>query len=314
MCGCTDPLLLAEMSARQIVESSPYYSTDAYASLPVTPEALFPIVRCHQCSMTYAGRIPPQEFLDSLYDVKCDVEELVQTFVRPERMAFQLRAISALLAEIARRKNNDNRTKSSKIRILDVGCSMGPTLLALSRQYYPYEVIGVEISSVARKYLAEQGVMVFDSLDSLPNGYKADGILLNDVLEHVPHPVGFMRKVADHLGQGTMWVNVPNFVDWRLKKALAKIEAGDNDVPKDMNPWEHLSYFNPRTLTAFMKSLGLKRISRNEVVYTLRRETGMGSYTRSLVRLVRDHALVQAGRFTASYTTHGLFERSEAIC
>lgn len=82
-----------------------------------------------------------------------------------------------------------------------------------------------------------RGGHVDPSVENILEGECFAAVILNDVLEHVPDPLSFVRQVR----RGSQ----PNGVVQDLK-------GGARVVPKDLNPGEHLSSFTPHPLHAAM--------------------------------------------------------------
>ena len=164
---------------------------------------------------------------------------------RPGRAAHAFQSLSLLLSALAQRVELDARGCVARpLRLLDVGCAYAVGSLGLVHRYYPYELTGVEWSAATRQYLQSQGANVYPSLESIPEGELFDAVILNDVLEHVPDPLAFLRQVKRCSQPNVVvWINVPDFSWWRMKAVVDDLKAGATVVPKDLNPWEHLSYF-----------------------------------------------------------------------
>lgn len=153
--------------------------------------------------MIYAAEIPT--FLEALYTRAIDPAKSRAEALRPQWVAHQLRLASHLL---------DAGCK----RILDYGCGAGTIVRAIGCDGYdPY----------AANFRAR------------PVG-PYDGIVLSDVLEHVPDPRLVLRTCRNLLrDDGLIAVHVPTY-------------------PNAINPWEHLNYFTGRTLRAMLRAEGFE--------------------------------------------------------
>jgi hypothetical protein len=86
---------------------------------------------------------------------------------------------------------------------------------------------------------------------SLPQG-SFDVVTAWDVLEHVPHPLRFMRLAADLLKQGGfLFVNVPDLDSFASRLLGPRWPA--------LLP-EHLSYFNQKSLKLCGERAGLQSL------------------------------------------------------
>ncbi|WP_175534429.1 class I SAM-dependent methyltransferase [Thiocapsa roseopersicina] len=308
LCHSTRNEFVASVSAVQVIESSPYYDDSFYEAFGITPETRFALSRCLDCSLVFSSEIPSEEVLQRLYRVDtASVEDMVGVFARPGRAAFAFESLSKLLTALDRRLPRDAQGRvSDGVRILDVGCAFGVGISGLTREFFPYEVSGVEGSIVVRDYLTRSGVTTYARLDDIPCGSVFDGIILNDVLEHVPEPMIFASRLLDFCHPGSvLWINVPNFIDWRMDAVVEMIAKG-GQVPKDLNPWEHLSYFSPRTLDALMGRAGFKRLELSSVEYRLECHSLAGT-VKTAIRALRDIWRLYRKRYPGLVSTSGLF-------
>lgn len=308
LCASSNVHIVARMSAQQIIHSSAYYDDSWYARLQVEPESTFGIAKCDDCCFVFSSQVPSESFLDQIYGYSPSLESSVATFARPARAAFAYRSLAELLDTIGAHAQQDGRgVVANKIKILDVGCAFGVGSLGLAVQHYPYEVSGVEWSQATRDYLAEQGMRTYKTLDEIDSSLYFDGIILNDVLEHVADPVSFVKKLATYCHANTaVWVNVPDFIEWRMGDVLAQVNAGSMNVPKDMNPWEHLSYFSPQSLTKLMADAGFKRKPKLQVDYKIRRGAFVDTI-KTMLRTLRDSWRIYTGRYPNDYQTSDIF-------
>lgn len=308
LCQSDSYTLVARGSAGQVIQSSPHYGQAACARLGIDPAAPFALAECDRCRFVYASEVPSDEFLARLYSAAGALSGSIRIFARPHRTAFGFHAVSTLLARIAQQTKSDNRGVTDRsVRILDVGCAFGVGSLGLCRANYPYEVVGVELSPAIREYLSREGMQAVSSLEELAGAPPFDGVLLSDVLEHLPDPVDVLKQIRPLLhAHSVVWVSVPNFSSWRLRSEIERINAGSEVISKEINPWEHLSYFSPETLNALMATIGLERCSDERVSYPVQIDSFRG-YLTALGRAARDFYRVYRGSYPNNYETVGLF-------
>lgn len=305
--------MLAQMSSRQIVSSSPYYKATDCERLGVTPDATFPLVECSACSFVYAGQPPSADFLELLYGGGTDnpeaVADGVAVFARPQRAVAQFEALSRLFRSLPEcLALQATGVPTDPLRVLDIGCSYGFALLSLCRKHYPYEVVGVDMSNRARGYLRHCGVETYASLDDLPLESRFHSILMNDVVEHVSDPGALLSQARSLCEPGARaWISVPDFSIWRLEAILKQIRCGSHAIPKDMNPWEHLSYFSPQTLNDLALSSGWKRETPHRAQLPLNRVSRLKDRVIGLARVTRDYLRFQRGTYPNSFLTQGVF-------
>lgn len=152
-------------------------------------------------------------------------------------------------------------------RVLDIGFGEG-----FSLEYFKskgWDVVGFDFSDhgIKRQFpdLAEslkKNIVVGDLLQSLKNsvarGEKFDLLIVNNVLEHLLDPIGFLNLAYQCLNEdGLCRVQVPND-DSILHQSL----FSKNLAPEKFwyAPHEHMSYFNSASLAASFKHCGFKKI------------------------------------------------------
>jgi SAM-dependent methyltransferase len=142
-----------------------------------------------------------------------------------------------------------DKYKDKKGRLLDIGAATGFFLkLAKNRGY---EVSGVEMSDHAAKEARRAGIDVITG-DLLSNHYPDqffDIITMLDVLEHFTDPFVELSEVKRILKtKGLLVVNTPNG-----QSLLARILKTNWHL---VIPPEHLFYFSPKNLEAFLVKNG----------------------------------------------------------
>ncbi len=103
--------------------------------------------------------------------------------------------------------------QKSPTRILEVGASAGGTLKWLKSLFPNCETTGVELNAGLRDELSQNAdVAIIGGIGDCFSLLKTyDLILLLDVIEHVPDPVGTLRKLASLLRpDGHIIVSLPN--------------------------------------------------------------------------------------------------------
>jgi ubiquinone/menaquinone biosynthesis C-methylase UbiE len=106
-------------------------------------------------------------------------------------------------------------------QVLDLGCGVGGTLLALAARYPRLRLRGVTISSsqvewarrfVARAGIAERCEIVQADFHALELGQRFDLVILIESLVHSPIPVEVLREASRHLAPAGMLVVLDDFL------------------------------------------------------------------------------------------------------
>ena len=152
--------------------------------------------------------------------------------------------VNALLKIFMLRNKTKKNLKFSKI--LDLGAGTG-SFLANIKKYFAYH-LGVDFS---KNNLNKRINFFEDSPENyiLKNIKKFDVITLNNVLEHIPEPSIFLKKLYKNTSQHTKFlITVPNDFSL-LQKATIKITKKKHWLA----PPEHLNYFNNQNFINFAK-------------------------------------------------------------
>ena len=134
--------------------------------------------------------------------------------------------------------------------ILEVGCGSGQLAKYLKRKGY-----GVEVTDISREILEEiresSGIFGYcGSLEEISFPHQYNGIIFNNVLEHLPNPLSSLKK-ANHLltPQGLIFVEVPNIAGLQFR--LLCESWYHLAIPA------HLFHFSPRSLQKLAREASL---------------------------------------------------------
>jgi SAM-dependent methyltransferase len=205
---------------------------------------MFPVVRCAICGLVYLCPRPASSALHAFYpDAYYPLEATPPA---------QARAVAAgLFRRVQAWVQGQGR---GTVRLLDVGCGTG-VFLDLAQQA-GWHVRGIEPGVAACAYArARFGLEVHcATLESAPLPPESfDVVTMWHVLEHLPHPLGGLRRVHQALASGgLLLIGVPNFAS--LEARLFGRRWYSLDAPR------HLYHFTPATLSAIVSAAGLRPV------------------------------------------------------
>jgi SAM-dependent methyltransferase len=163
----------------------------------------FPVVQCRDCDLVYLNPRPSEDSLQECYPD--DYDSYVFGVGSVGKLQKYLRRQTA-------KKIGSILPRGS--RILEVGCATGD-LLAPLRDVAGLQVVGVELSPHAANIaINDHGLDVHIGKLSDFNFELAsfDGVVMRNVLEHLPDPLGDLKKAASLLKKGGhVFIDVPNF-------------------------------------------------------------------------------------------------------
>jgi SAM-dependent methyltransferase len=211
--------------------------------------------------------------------------------------------LTAVAPDAATRQNRGHRQTYAFIRryagppgrMLDLGCGDG-TVLVLARRD-GWEVQGVELYPEQTRLVRETLGLRVDTADiGSYQGRPAswDVVVLTHVLEHLPDPVGALRKIRDLLKPGGAGVlEFPNIdaLDARVRRRLARWGLHRHRYRPDYVPG-HVQEFCRASFARAAREAGLdlerwETYAVNPVKYLLYRHLPLGNKARVLVRRPR---------------------------
>lgn len=151
-------------------------------------------------------------------------------------------------------------------RILEVGSAHGGFLFLMGRA--GFDATGIEMSPWLVN-LAEDtfGVpMLLGPIEQQDlEARSLDGIVLMDVVEHLPDPVGTLRHCLGLLKpDGIIIIQTP---EYEAGKTLAELQAAESPFLKHFSP-EHLHLFSRESIRKLMSQLGAPHIQFEPAIFS----------------------------------------------
>jgi len=289
MCGASDAESVLELEAAEFCKTNWTYSSDFRSLLGLPERAMFPIRRCRRCAMVFAGLLPDDAFLTTLYDRVIREADCIDGSENRASYARRLRYVAELI------------DLAPEGPALDFGSGIGVTLRIL--RACNIAAVGVDPSAMRREH---SGNVVATLDDAAARGPFAM-LILDNVLEHLPDPVGVVRRLSDVcVTNAVAYVSVPSYEREFLQKQIDAHRRGA-DVDMTLNPWEHLNYFTLEHLDRLMEGGGFRRLAAPAI--GLRAEKSaiarMKNSAASALRLAR-YALTGSG---IGGTEHAFYRR-----
>lgn len=140
------------------------------------------------------------------------------------------------------------------MKVLDVGCSAGQFLTALKGRVKTR--VGMELSAVDVAFIEKHlDFKVYDTpigSTAIPEG-PFDLVTALQVLEHVEHPIDFLKDLGTHLKKGGyLYLELPNIDDVLVSRY--KVPGYIDFYYRE----PHLSYFSKKTLARALHAAGFK--------------------------------------------------------
>ncbi len=146
------------------------------------------------------------------------------------------------------------------LRVLDVGCGFATTSEHI--QKLGNEVTGIEESAVACDVARTRVARVIqaDLQQAQLGEEKFDVIIFADVLEHVPWPVGVLRRYVEHLDKnGSVIVSLPNVGLWSVR--LSHLAGNWEYEETGVLDRTHLRFFTRKSAKWLLGEAGLTAVT-----------------------------------------------------
>ncbi len=169
---------------------------------------------CHPCGLTFTYPFPSEALLRDIYSGEYWIRE--KTTRKQGTIAglvnwFNEIRLAATVQPLLQRL-------PSGASILEVGCGSGQLAKYLKRKGY-----GVEVTDISHEILEEirasSGIIGYcGSLEEISFPHHYDGIIFNNVLEHLPNPLSSMKKAGQLLTpRGLIFIEVPNIAGLQFR-------------------------------------------------------------------------------------------------
>ncbi|MCC6290752.1 class I SAM-dependent methyltransferase [Candidatus Nomurabacteria bacterium] len=205
------------------------------------------VIDCGLCGFAHVLPIPSDEKLKHFYE---------KEFYQHERPNYFKETKEDLSWWMSTYNNYyqlfELRTKGRKL--LDIGSGPGHFLMCGKKR--GWETTGIEPSTSAARYSQKRGLVTYNDFfnyDHVKNLGFFDVVHAAMVLEHVPHPTGFindMKKMLKH--NGLIAIFSPN--DYNPLQTVLRTEH--KFKPWWVVPRHHLNYFTVKSMAHLLQRLG----------------------------------------------------------
>jgi SAM-dependent methyltransferase len=223
-----------------------------------TPRQAFRLVACRVCGLRYVNPRPTEEALaafypEAYYRPRLRSREEILGDLHPRGLLRRLRPRRA--ARILREKlRRIARVTPPGGFVVEVGPGGGELLVTLEAA--GFRVLGLDRPGPGLEALAEAlGLAVgpVDRAEALLGGRHADTVVLWNTLEHLPDPLGMLRRAWDWLRPGGfLLLSVPNALAWERRWLFPADPC--EDIPR------HLYSFTPPVLHRLLHEAGFDEI------------------------------------------------------
>ena len=144
-------------------------------------------------------------------------------------------------------------------RVLEVGCGHGGFVSLLAQA--GFDATGLELSPAVVRFARDTfGVPVLTGPiedQTIPAG-SLDAVVMMDVMEHLPDPLGTIARCVDLLAPGgVLLVQTPQYPEGR---SLADLNATGHQFPRMLDPREHPFLFSRSSAAALLARAGAPHV------------------------------------------------------
>lgn len=215
----------------------------------VFSHAVYPIVACTTCGLTYLSPRPSEEAIKKIYS---------HEYFEQEGIGSGYTNYACLRSDLHKEAQRRLKLISRYIQkgnLLDAGCGHGDFLIEAKQ--YGFTVMGCDIASSAVSYMKKKyklpAVVAAITPGELPKG-PFNVITSWDVIEHMTDPLQSLRAFRQIQKRGDfLFMTTPDVtsIDARI---LGRYWYGFKRIP------EHLYYFSPITMRHMLEQVGYEVI------------------------------------------------------
>ena len=215
----------------------------------------FDIIDCRTCGFVHVTPLPDPESLVSTYRDDYYVEE------KPMFLSFAGEDQAwAELFQNDRLEIFERLLGAERRRLLDIGS--GPGFFLKTAKDRGWQTKGIEPSRQAAAHAKALGLDIVEAFfgpETAPTLGRFDAVHLNNVLEHLPDPIGVLTLARDLMESGGLiCINVPN--DYSPFQIAGRQQVGAAEWW--LAPPHHLNYFNFDSGARLLERLGFQVVER----------------------------------------------------
>ncbi|WP_432665335.1 bifunctional glycosyltransferase family 2 protein/class I SAM-dependent methyltransferase [Wukongibacter baidiensis] len=149
-----------------------------------------------------------------------------------------------------------------QLKVLDVGCGLGTTLLELKNRYRNAKIYGIELNKAVGEIAGTHADVIIGNIEKINLNFPGDYfdyIILGDILEHLEKPDEVLIKLKKHLRkEGEMLISIPNV----MHNSVIKDLLYGNWTYKDAGILDrtHLRFFTYRESIKMFEQASLKTV------------------------------------------------------
>lgn len=251
LCGSAQAKTVLELDPASVFKANWSYRPEKLAEFGASALQPVPLVRCTGCGLVFVGTAPDRAVLTAIYETVIDEDAARSANLGRDNLAYRMDYLSTLLRLLP--------ASASEPKVLDYGCGFGPTLQLLAA-IPGLQALGFDTSPVRIQELKRRGLPATLDVAEVAAAGPFDAVILDNVLEHLPEPVRCLEQLRPWCKPGAfLYVSVPEIGPERWS-AYRRSQSQGLPLPMDLNPWEHLNYFDLPRLDRLLETAGFTPI------------------------------------------------------
>lgn len=158
--------------------------------------------------------------------------------------------------------------RSETLRVLEVGCACGGTLLEIKNRFPNSELHGIELNPSSAHIASTFANVIAEDIEkglSYPKGYF-DYIIFGDVLEHLYNPWLVVQNMKDYLKPtGKLLVSLPNIMHFTIFKSM--LEGNWTYTDAGLLDRTHVRFFTKKEMIKMFENAGFPHIEINPIMW-----------------------------------------------
>ena len=153
--------------------------------------------------------------------------------------------------------------RNAHIKVLEIGCDLGATLLDIKNKFPNAEVYGTDIDILSLHFARKLGINVIEcnmDTENLPyNDHDFDYIIFGDVLEHLRNPLSALEEVKEHClkDDGKVIASIPNIMHISIIKDLI-LNGNFTYTDRGLLDKTHIHFFTEKEIKKMFIEAGYK--------------------------------------------------------
>jgi 2-polyprenyl-3-methyl-5-hydroxy-6-metoxy-1,4-benzoquinol methylase len=229
-----------------------FYQESGVIDLGLLKNAVFSLRECAHCGLVFQEHIPNDSLMEILYEKWIDPSISYATHAKNDGLRRHAIYAQEILQVIGYFHRNP-----PEIACLDFGMGWGKW--AQMARAFGCQCDGCELSPARIAHAQANGITVI-RWEEIPRK-QYDFINADQVLEHLPDPLGTLRHLVSALKpSGLIHISVPDGSDIKRRLAIMDWSApkGSKNSLNPVSPLEHINCFPRRSLVAMAEAAGLQ--------------------------------------------------------